>query len=119
MLPHAPKFTGYLTAVYSLPIFGGFHASLAGALHYTTKFDFISGAGGQLGLDQQAGYALMNINGWVTPDSGKYRVGFYLDNATATKYNDFATTGQPYGAYHQAAIPIAFGVKFQYNFGQY
>jgi iron complex outermembrane receptor protein len=119
VLPRSPKFTGYLTAEYSFPVWPGFHASLAGVLHYTTAFDFIAGAGGQLGLDKQAGYALMNINGWLTPDSGKYRVGFYLDNATATHYNDFETTGQPYGAYHQAAEPIAAGVKLQYNFGEF
>jgi iron complex outermembrane receptor protein len=115
-LPHAPNFSGYLTAEYSFPIINGFHGSLAVAAHYTTQFDFIAGQGGPLALDQQKAYALVNINGWVTPPNGRYRVGFYLDNATNTEYNDFVTTAGPYGAYHQAAPPIEAGLKLQVNF---
>jgi iron complex outermembrane receptor protein len=115
-LPHAPNFTGFVTAEYNFPIIPGYHGSLAVAAHYTTQFAFIAGEGGPLGLDQQKAYALVNLNGWITPDNGRYRIGFYLDNATNTQYNDFVTTAGPYGAYHQAAPPIEAGLKLQVNF---
>jgi iron complex outermembrane receptor protein len=118
-LPHAPNFTGYLTAEYHFPILPGYEGSLAVAAHYTTQFAFIAGEGGPLELDQQKAYALVNLNGWITPDNGLYRVGFYLDNATNTQYNDFVTTAGPYGAYHQAAPPIEAGLKLQVNFGNW
>lgn len=114
-VPRAPKITASLNARYSFDI-GGWEASLAGIAQYRSRFLFWPGAGGQLGYDQQKGYTVANISGYVSPPGTGLRLGLYADNVLGTKYTMIRTTSQPYGQYFSAAKPTTYGVRVEYSF---
>jgi iron complex outermembrane receptor protein len=114
-LPHAPRWQTSLNASYTTKI-GDWEANLAGVVQYRTSFDFFPGAGGDLALDRQKGYALANLSGSISPPDGRTRLGFFVDNVFDKKYTIVRITNQPYGATYIAAEPVTYGVRAEYRF---
>ncbi|WP_176599206.1 MULTISPECIES: TonB-dependent receptor [Sphingobium] len=115
-LPHAPRFTASLNASYTFAV-ADWTANLAGVMQYRSKFLFYPGASGEAQFDKEAGYAVVNFSGYVSPPSmDKLRVGFYLDNAFNKDYAILKTTFQPYALIRDAAKPRTYGIRAEYSF---
>ncbi|MEJ7933928.1 TonB-dependent receptor [Sphingobium sp. AN558] len=114
--PNAPKWQLSLHGSYDFPI-GAWTGNLAGLVSYRSSFDYVVNAGGyDLQWDQQEGYVVSNISGYVSPPGGNIRVGFYLDNAFGKKYTFSRVTNQPYGLGYAAAPPRTYGLRAEYRF---
>ncbi|WP_340318314.1 TonB-dependent receptor [Rhizorhabdus argentea] len=115
VVPHAPHFTASVHGSYTFAV-GDWSANVAGVGQYRSHFLFWPGAGGNVGFDQQKGYLVANFSGYVSPPSGKLRVGFYLDNAFNKRYADLRTTNQPYNLQLSPAKPRTYGARAEVTF---
>ncbi|SCW53361.1 iron complex outermembrane recepter protein [Sphingobium faniae] len=103
---------------YNFPLgVAGWVGNLAGLARYTSAYDFYPAAGGPLGMDRQAGYTLVNISGYVSPDESRsLRVGFYVNNLLDRKYVSFRGTNAPFLQYQQPGRPRTYGVRVSKTF---
>lgn len=115
-VPNAPKFTGFLGASLEQPIGGNWMAALNGVVRHSSAYDFFPGAGGNLRLDKQDSYTLVNVSGYVGPRDGPYQIGFYLNNAFNEKYSINWQTSAPFGSAQTVAKPRTYGVRLKYVF---
>ena len=114
-VPRAPKWTGFVSPSFQAPIAGDLVARLSPVLRYTTSYDFEPDGGGPVHNDQQRALALVNLSGGVGPRSGKYEVGFYVDNLTNREYYNLIVTGN-LGVAGYAAMPRTYGARLKFKF---
>jgi iron complex outermembrane recepter protein len=114
-VPRAPKWTGFLSPNIHAPVGGGFTARLSAVLHYTSSYDFEPDGGGPDHNDQQRSLLLVNVSGGLGPESGKYEVGFYVDNLADRQYYNLIVTGN-FGAAGYVAMPRTYGVRVKARF---
>ena len=114
-LARAPDFTSYLSANYETRIGGDWTVGLSGVVRYSSAYDIYPGAGGPMHWAYQPSYTLMNISGYVSPPGSKYRVGFYVNNLTDTRYW-LIKDSYPYGNLGAYAQPITYGLRVRYDF---
>lgn len=115
-LPHAPKFTAFLTATYSAELWKQWTGELTGSVYHSNWFYFFAGGGGPLGVDKQPNFTTVRLSGSVEPPDGRYKIGFYVDNLTneLTYYLRFTTA--PFGALENPNRPRTYGVNVTVNF---
>lgn len=111
-MPRAPKWTGYLTANFNVPLNDDFSAHLSAIARYSSSYDFTPDAGGELHADRQPSYALVNMSGYISPNSDAFRVGFYVDNLTNKKYYD-QIQSNPLRVFAAPKAPRSFGIRIQ------
>lgn len=114
-MPRSPKWSGFVSANLEAPLGGSWIARLNGVAHFTSKYLFQPGAGGDLRSDQQAGYTIVNLSGGVGPDSGAYEIGFYVDNLTNKNYYSTIAVGG-FGVAELIAPPITYGLRLKARF---
>jgi iron complex outermembrane receptor protein len=114
-LEDAPSFTGNLSATQRFDLGSGWGASLTAAGRYSSEYDYLPDGGGPAHNSIQKAYGVANLTGYVQSPNDKYRIGFYCNNATGTKYDNFREVAA-FGLFHTAALPRTYGVNFQYNF---
>jgi iron complex outermembrane recepter protein len=114
-LTRSPDNTAYTSGTYAFPVFTNWKASVTGIVRYTSQYDLNPGRGGTLGLDYQKAYALANFSGAIGPDDGRYKIGFYVNNATNKLYYEVINTGN-LGVYRAPAEPRTYGANVTINF---
>ena len=115
-VPNAPKFTGFLGTSIEQPIGGDWIVSLNGVIRHSSGYDFFPGAGGNLRLDKQDSYTVVNASGYVGPMGGAYQIGFYVNNLLNEKYSINWQTSAPFGSAQIVAKPRTYGVRLKYSF---
>jgi iron complex outermembrane receptor protein len=114
-VPRAPRWTGFVSPNFQAPIGDNLQVRLSPVLRYTTSYDFEPDGGGPEHNDQQRALALINLSGGVGPTSGRYEVGFYVDNLTNRQYYNLIVTGN-FGAAGYAAMPRTYGARLKFKF---
>ncbi|WBX83755.1 TonB-dependent receptor [Sphingosinicella microcystinivorans] len=115
-LPRAPKLTLNGGADINIPVNSDWNARLTPTIRYTTGYDFIAGAGGPSRNDRQRALTLVNLSGGVGPNSGKYEIGFYIDNLLNKKYYEQIVTSV-FGYETYVAPPITYGARLKFRIG--
>ena len=123
-LPRAPSFQGSLGVDLHALVADSLTAHLNFLGQYTSGYDFFPGAQGAGGWAHQKGYGLINISGYLEKDNSGagefipkyYRVGFYINNATDTRYYALKTSQAFIGLLTSAAQPITFGLRVSAGF---
>jgi iron complex outermembrane recepter protein len=114
-LVRAPKWSGNLSFDVATPLGKEWLGHLDGVVHYTSRYLFTPGAGGDLHYDTQSPYALANLSGGIGPSSGSYEVGFYIDNLFNKIYYEQRNVGST-GPEALIAPPRTYGVRGAFNF---
>ncbi|GAY22215.1 outer membrane receptor protein [Sphingobium fuliginis] len=114
-LPRAPKWTAFIGANVEAPLSGDWIGRLNIAGRYSSKYLFIAGASGVLGLDYQSPMFLANMSGGVGPRDGSYELGFYIDNLTDKKYYGDKRTGT-LGVSSLPSLPRTYGLRFKFKY---
>lgn len=114
-MPRSPKWSGFVQASLEVPVSSDWIARLNTVAHFTTGYLFQPGAGGDLRSDRQGGYTTVNMSGAIGPVSGKYEVGFYVDNLTDTKYYNTIAVGS-LGVSELIAAPVTYGLRVKARF---
>jgi iron complex outermembrane recepter protein len=114
-LVRAPKWTGDVHFDLTHSLWQDWTGRLDGIVHYTSRYLFSPGAGGDLRYDQQSPYALANLTGGIGPASGNYEIGFYIDNLFNKVYYQQRNTGS-FGLEALIAPPITYGVTYSIKF---
>ena len=115
-VPNAPKYTGFLGTSLEQPIGGDWMVALNGVVRYSSGYDFFPGAGGNLRLDKQESYTVVNSSGYVGPVGGAYQIGFYVNNVFNEKYSINWQTSAPFGSAQTVAKPRTYGLRMKYSF---
>ena len=115
-LVRSPKWTGYLGANIDTPINNDWKAGLNLIARYSSRYDFVPGAGGPLRLDRQPAYTIVNLNATISPMDDRFEVGLFVDNLTDEKYFLTVQTAAPFGAQAQSARPRVIGGRVRVNF---
>lgn len=115
-LPHAPKFTAFMTATYSTELWKQWTGELTASIYHSNWFYFFAGGGGPLGVDKQQNFTTVRLTGSIEPPDGRYKIGFYVNNLTneLTYYLRFTTA--PFGALQNPNRPRTYGVNVTVNF---
>lgn len=115
-LVRSPKWTGYAGVNIDAPITQDWKAGLNLIARYSSRYDFVPGAGGPLRMDRQPSYTIVNLNATVSPADDRFQVGLFVDNLTDKKYYLTVQTAAPFGANAQAARPRVIGGRVRVNF---
>jgi iron complex outermembrane receptor protein len=113
-LPRAPKWTAFVSPSIHVPVGDDYLLRLSPVLRYTSSYDFEPDGGGPDHNDRQKRLTLVNLSGGIGPRSGRYEIGFYVDNLTNRKYYSLIVTGN-FGAAGYAVRPRAFGARVKFK----
>jgi len=120
-LLRAPKFSGFAAANYDIPVPGGMvPVNLSYAYKASYLFDFIFDPAditntGTTRVLKQHGYGLVNGRIGYTPDSQKWKVAAWINNAFNKKYwDDVVAAGT--GIRASYASPRTYGVDLELKF---
>jgi iron complex outermembrane receptor protein len=115
-LVRSPKWTGFIGANVNATIGDDWKLGLNAIARYSSKYDFVPGAGGPLRLDRQPGFTLVNVGANIGPADERFQIGVFIDNLTNKKYSLTVQTAAPFGAQAQAARPRMIGGRVRVNF---
>lgn len=125
-LPSAPHFQTSLGFDIHAPIENDLLLQLNAVERYTSSYDFYPGAGGPAGYARQGDYGVLNISGYVEKDVNNagqsgfspsyYRLGFFVNNATGTKYASLRTEQAYIGQLEVVAPPLMYGLRLSVGF---
>lgn len=116
-LPNTPKFSASFGASVEKELTSRLDGNLNVAARYSVEYDLQPGGGGPSRYAVQPEYVLVNVSGYLEWDR-KYRLGFYVTNATNKKYYGDRTliTGDFGGLLDQVAPPRAYGLRVSASF---
>lgn len=114
--PQAAKWTEFVGSTISGTVWSGWRGDLTAFVRSSSWYYYTAGGGGPLRADREPGYTTVKLSGKVTPEDGRYYIGFYVDNLTGRKYYNFRFTTAPFGALQDIARPRTFGLRVGYDF---